>query len=222
MFSHAVFGRAFGNRWRTRAHIQPNDLKSGSRNRLKKKVLGNKSKGAKARTRHATGNRTTVQAHGKTNQKNNWVPCKAHEISSPSNPKRNSWVLVSRGMNRYMDEAPIPESEFYHTSSELITERAVEEKEPCSAPLEQSGNEETRAKEAHIVKKQYTKSTSPLRERKWESIPAYEGPHGPLETAISKFVMKIPTKRNQVMILQYPEKYITAVFESATKMRKIG
>ena len=45
-----------------------------------------------------------------------------------------------------MDEAPIPESEFYHTSRELITERAVEEKEPCSAPLEQSGTEETRAK----------------------------------------------------------------------------
>ena len=50
-FSHAVFARAFGNRWRTRAHIQPNDLKSGNRNRLKKKVLGNKSKGAKARCR---------------------------------------------------------------------------------------------------------------------------------------------------------------------------
>ena len=115
------------------------------------------------------------------------------------------------------------ESEFYHTR-ELITERAVEEKEPCSAALEQSGTEDTRAKGCAYCEEavRYTKSTSPLRERKWESIPAYEGPHGPLETAISKFVMKILTKRNQVMILQYPEKYITAVFESATKMRYIG
>ena len=67
------------------------------------------------------------------------------EIPSPSRSERHSWVMPCREMNRYMDEAPIPKSE-NKTTRELITERAVEEKQPCSMELGQSRTEETRVK----------------------------------------------------------------------------
>ena len=63
------------------------------------------------------------------------------------------------------DEAPIPKSE-NNTTRELITERAVEEKEPCSMELGQSRTEETRVKgstQAHEEPVCYTKSTFPMK-----------------------------------------------------------
>ena len=95
--------------------------------------------------------------------------------------------MLCRGMNRFMSEA-----------SELITEKAVETMEPFSTEWRQSRTEKARAEGSNCHEEQewYTISTIAIRERErkkktWEIILEFEGPHPPLQTAISKFVMKL-------------------------------
>ena len=94
--------------------------------------------------------------------------------------------MLCRGMNRFMSEA-----------SELITEKAVETMEPLSTEWRQSRTENARAEGSNCHKEPVccTKSTIAIRERErkktWEIVLEFEGPHPPLETAISKFVMKM-------------------------------
>ena len=52
-------------------------------------------------------------------------------IPSPDRPGQNSWIMLCRGMNRFMDEVLLPKSEHNIASRELITEKAVETTEPC-------------------------------------------------------------------------------------------
>ena len=99
----------------------------------------------------------------------------------------STWVMLCRGMNRFMSEA-----------SELITEKAVETIEPFSTEWRQSRIEKARAEGSNCHEEQvcYTKSTIAIRERErekktWEIVLEFEGPHPPLQTAISKFVMKM-------------------------------
>ena len=119
------------------------------------------------------------------------------DILSPSNPERNSYVMQCRGMNRCIDEAFVPKSEYNNASRELITEKAVEAIEPCSAPCsrdwKQSRTEETCADGSHCHEEPvgYTTSTIAVRGRNWEIVPEFGGPQPPLKTAISKFVMKL-------------------------------
>ena len=63
--NQAMFARVFGNKRVTRVHTQPNTHKSGKRNRLTKKVPGNRrcnDERAKAHTQQATANSSKVQA----------------------------------------------------------------------------------------------------------------------------------------------------------------
>ena len=47
----------------------------------------------------------------------NWGTCGIElDILSPSNPARNSYVMQCRGMNRCMDEACVPKSEYNNES----------------------------------------------------------------------------------------------------------
>ena len=76
------------------------------------------------------------------------------EILSPSNPEQNFWVMLRRGMNRYMDEAPVPKSEYNNASTELITEKAVETTEPCCTEWDNLALRKLVSKEAIVVKNQ--------------------------------------------------------------------
>ena len=67
------------------------------------------------------------------------------DILSPSNPERNSYVVLCRRTIRYTDEPFGPKSEYNNASRELITEKEVEAMEPCSTDWRQSRTEETRA-----------------------------------------------------------------------------
>ena len=53
--------------------------------------------------------------------------------------------MLCRGVNRFLDEVPVPKSGNSNPSRALITEEAVETTEPGSAEWAQSRTEETRA-----------------------------------------------------------------------------
>ena len=75
------------------------------------------------------------------------------EIQIPSTTKQNrtSWVVICRGKNRYVEELHLKDPNHNPTSSELLLERSVaKESEPCSTEMEQSGIEETHAKQFEI------------------------------------------------------------------------
>ena len=85
------------------------------------------------------------------------------EIPSPYRSGRLTWVMTSRGCTRYMDEVHVPKSDYNNPSKELITEKAVEIKEPCSTDWRLS-----RIKETHATSNKspetvcYTQSARPI------------------------------------------------------------
>ena len=65
---------------------------------------------------------------------------------STTTPNRSSWVVISRGKNRYVDELHLRDPGHNPTSSELLLERSIaKESELCSTEMEQSSVEETHA-----------------------------------------------------------------------------
>ena len=119
----------------------------------------------------------------------------AIQIQSPTNPDRKSWVVICGGKNRCADELHLQNPGHNLTSSELLSERAIaKEGEPCSAELEQSRIEETHATQfkSPTDPVYYTKEISPVRERKWNDIPACQSFNGDsLQSGISKLVMRV-------------------------------
>ena len=78
-------------------------------------------------------------------------------------------------MNRFVTELHIPDTGNNLTSSELPSEQAIaKEGEPCSAELEQSSTEETRARTIRMLPDPVcsTEGILPMKERKWKSVPA--------------------------------------------------
>ena len=56
------------------------------------------------------------------------------EIAPPNNPKRTSWVLISRGKSRFVDELHIQNVRHTLTSVELLSEHEnAKESELCLA-----------------------------------------------------------------------------------------
>ena len=75
------------------------------------------------------------------------------EIQSPSTttPDRNSWVVICRRKNRYVDELHLNDPDHHPTISKLRLERFIEkESELCSAEMEQSHIGETHATQLEI------------------------------------------------------------------------
>ena len=116
------------------------------------------------------------------------------QIPSTTTPDRNSWVVICRGKNRFVDELHLRGPGHNPTSDELLVERPIaKENEPCSAELEQSRIEETHATQSKIPTNPvyYSKEVILVRERKWNDIPACQSFKGDsLSAEISKCVMR--------------------------------
>ena len=113
------------------------------------------------------------------------------KIPSPNDPNRTSWVLISRGKNRFVSELHIPIQETI-TSSELLEER--QEIDPCSLEQEPSSTRETRAGQFRTLPDPicFTKEIILMEERIWKSILANEPyKYRSLSAAISKMVMRL-------------------------------
>ena len=101
------------------------------------------------------------------------------EIQIPSTPtkERTSWVVISRGKNRYVEELHLNDPDNNPTSFELLLERSVaKERESCSTKMQQpSSIEETHAKQLKIQTNpvyNYSEEGIPVGERKWNDISA--------------------------------------------------
>ena len=130
-------------------------------------------------------------------------------IPSPNNPRRTSYVLISRWKSRFVDELHMPNARHTLTSAELLSEHEnAKESELCLAQSKTSSGKlvaasvasrsSTRKLDADPISVSasavhlYTKRTIHTTERKWTSIPAnssYGG--GSLSIAISKNGYKI-------------------------------
>ena len=90
------------------------------------------------------------------------------QIPSTSTPDRNSWVVICRGKNRFVEGLHARDPGHNPTSNDLLVERSIaKESEPCSTELEQSRIEETHATQSKIP-------TNPVYHSK-EVIPVGEG-----------------------------------------------
>ena len=118
-----------------------------------------------------------------------------HEIATPSphDSTRTSYVLISRGKSRFVDEIHVPNAELW-SSAELLSElQKAEGREPCLAPSKTS-IKETGADTLSVSPSQAsfsTKRTILSTKRKWTIIPANWSFGGALPTAISKMVARL-------------------------------
>ena len=118
------------------------------------------------------------------------------QILSATTKERNSWVVICRGKNRYVEELYLHDPDHNPTSSELLFERPVaKESETCPAVLEQSPH---RATSCDAVQNfdgssvYRSKEVIPVGERKWNDIPAYKTSEGDsLQAEISIYVMRL-------------------------------
>ena len=106
--------------------------------------------------------------------------------------RTSSYVLISRGKNRFVDELQIPNAEL-RSSTVLLSElEKAEEGDLCLAKSK-TGILETGADTLSVFPRQaclFTQWTIPTTERKWKVIPATSS-HGALPTAVSKMVARL-------------------------------
>ena len=87
------------------------------------------------------------------------------QIPSTTTSDRNSWVVIYRGKNRFVDELHLRDPEHHPAIHELLLERSIaKESEPCSTELEQSRIEETHATQFEIPTNlvYYSKEVAPV------------------------------------------------------------
>ena len=121
------------------------------------------------------------------------------QIPSTTTKERNSWVVLYRGKNRFVDALPHRDPGHNPTSKEFLLERSIaKESEPCATESEQSLIEETHAKQSKILRIQCTirKKLHLLEKGKWNDVLACKAFGGDsLEAEISKLVMRLVRQR---------------------------
>ena len=107
------------------------------------------------------------------------------KIQSPNNQERTSWVLISRGRSRFVDELHTPNVDHNLTSAELLSEQEIsKESELCLAKSKISSQETVAVSDPGAIELDadlvsispdpvyYAQGTPPTKERKWKIIPA--------------------------------------------------
>ena len=121
------------------------------------------------------------------------------QIPSTTTKARNSWVVLYRGKNHFVDALLHRDPGHNPTSKEFLLERSIaKESEPCAAESEQSLIEETHAQQSKILRIQCTlrMKLHLLEKRKWSENLACKSFGGDsLEAEISKLVMRLVRQR---------------------------
>ena len=107
--------------------------------------------------------------------------------SSTSGDVSISWVLISRGTNRFVEELQFYDPDYSPESRELANHTSVGKPHAMLA-----STEETRASQQRTqsnLMNNHSKNFIPLGERKWNDILAYDVNGRTLEFRVSKLVL---------------------------------
>ena len=127
------------------------------------------------------------------------------ELKFPSTTTkgRNSWVVVCRGKNHFLDELPQRDPGHNPTSEELLVEKSIaKDSEHCATELDQSRIEKTHAQQSKIPTDPvyYSKEVTIVGIRKWDGVPACGSCDGDsLSTKVPKLVMRFVRRYDHEM-----------------------